>query len=72
MKTAKKQEKEISPKSDKIKAYDIKPYKVKGYKVKAYKVLPYTSEELDKLERGEKVLTAEEMEENLMKQKSRK
>lgn len=44
-------------------ASKIEPYKVKAYKVKPYKVLPYTEEEMEKLANGEKVPTAEEMEE---------
>lgn len=43
--------------------------KIKPYAVKAYKVFPYTSEELDKLANGKKVLTAEEMEELELKKK---
>lgn len=43
--------------------------KIKPYDVKAYKVFSYTSEELDKLANGEKVLTAEEMEELELKKK---
>lgn len=41
--------------------YEIE--KIKPYDVKAYKVVPYSNEEIEMLARGEKVLTAEEMEE---------
>lgn len=53
-----------SKKVDEKEASSIKPYNVKGYDVKPYKVLPYTEEEMEKLANGEKVLTAEEMEES--------
>lgn len=36
--------------------------KIEAYNIKAYNVKPYSEEELDKLERGESVLSAEEME----------